>query len=64
MGCSVISQASSGVLQISKKSCFFLTSLNSGRYRPAWRITQTGARSTRSPRAARRKRSFVRGGKA
>lgn len=35
-----------------------------GKYRPAWRMTQTGARSVFSPRAALRIRSFLRGGKA
>lgn len=36
---------------------------NSGKYRPACRITQTGTRSTSSPRAARNKLSFFSTGK-
>ena len=35
IGCRVTSQASSGVWQIVKKSCFFRSSRNSGRYLPA-----------------------------
>lgn len=36
---------------------------NSGKYRPACRITHTGIRSTSSPLAARNKLSFFNGGK-
>ena len=63
MGCKVILQASSGVWQTVKKSVSTLTSLNSGKYLPACLITQTGALSTSSPRAALSRRSFCRGGK-
>ena len=68
IGCRVISQASSGVWQILKKSLTTRISLNSGKYLPAWfgssliigvliyektcLITQTGALSTFSPLAA------------
>ena len=58
-GWRVTSQASSGVRHIVKKSCFSLTALNSGRYRPAWRMIQTGSGETCSPRAALRMESFL-----
>lgn len=63
IGCKVISHANSGVWQIVKKSCFSLTCLNSGKYRPACRMTQTGTLSTSSPRAALKMRSFFNVGK-
>jgi hypothetical protein len=64
IGCKVISQASSGVLQTLKNSFSARSSLNSGKYRPACRITQTGTYSTSSPRAARRRTSFLSAGKS
>src|SRR3954453_18970901 len=54
MGCSVTSAASAGVLHSSRKLTFSRTARYSGRYRPACRITQRGARSVVSPRQARR----------
>lgn len=61
-GCIVTSQASSGVWHMVKKSFCFRTARYSGKYRPAWRITQTGMRSTVSPLAARSKLSLISGG--
>ncbi|KAH9402410.1 hypothetical protein TYRP_016470 [Tyrophagus putrescentiae] len=42
MGMRVASHASSGVRQMSKKLWCWRRLRNSGRYRPAWRITHTG----------------------
>ena len=55
MGCSVASAAASGFRQKLMKSGDFARSARySGRYRPAWRMNQTGGRSNRSPARARR----------
>lgn len=62
-GCSVTSQANSGVRQTVKKSCLTRTSWNSGKYLPACRITQTGTLSTLFPKAARSSLSFFNSGK-
>ena len=58
-GCSVISQASSGVRHDARKSCCARSARYSGRYRPACRMIQTGVRSTGSRRQARRKSGSV-----
>src|SRR5580692_12285477 len=60
-GCSVTSSARSGVLQMSRSVCFSRSLRYSGMYRPACLMNQTGVRSTRSRRQARRKRSFTLG---
>jgi hypothetical protein len=58
MGCTVISLASSGVRHRVKKSYFSRMAINSGKNRPAWRIIQTGGRSTVSPFNALKNKSF------
>src|ERR1700722_6992532 len=57
-GCKDTSAARSGVLQTSRNGRGARTAPHSGRYRPAWRIIQTGTRVRASPRQARRKRSL------
>src|SRR5205809_5718812 len=52
------STASCGVLHTSRNACFARISRYSGRYRPAWRIIQTGTRGRTSPRQARRNSSL------
>src|SRR5206468_11123597 len=52
-GCSVTSAQSSGCRQTSKSPYCFRSSRYSGSDRPAWRMNQTGVRSTGSRRAAR-----------
>ena len=52
-GCSVTSAQSSGVCATSQKECRSRIARYSGRERPAWRMNQTGVRSTGSSRAAR-----------
>src|SRR5689334_9944765 len=59
-GCSVTSQASSGVrTSVLKSFARLRVARYSGRYRPAWRIIQTGVTSTGPRSSARRKRSFL-----
>ena len=57
VGCSVISAAKGGLLQISKKPCFFRRARNSGRYLPAWRMTHTGERGRSGWQVAASRRS-------
>ena len=58
-GCKVTSAAISGfVAKAIKDPAFARTSRYSGKIRPAWRITQTGTRSTGWPNAARISKSF------
>ena len=52
-GCSVTSAQSSGVCATSQKECRSRIARYSGSERPAWRMNQTGVRSTGSRRAAR-----------
>src|SRR5687767_4723034 len=52
--------ASSGCLIASRMFVVPLRALYSGRERPAWRMNQTGIRSTGSDRQARRNGAFVR----
>ena len=52
-GWSVTSAQSSGVRAISKSACRSRSSRYSGSDRPAWRMNQTGVRSTGSRRRAR-----------
>ena len=52
-GCSVTSAHSSGVFATSKKPWRSRISRYSGSERPAWRMNQTGVRSTGSRRSAR-----------
>ena len=52
-GCSVTSAQSSGCRAISNSPYCFRSSRYSGSERPAWRMNQTGVRSTGSRRAAR-----------
>ena len=52
-GCSVTSAQSSGVCATSQKECCSRIARYSGSERPAWRMNQTGVRSTGSRRAAR-----------
>ena len=52
-GCSVTSAQSSGWRAISNSPYCFRSSRYSGSERPAWRMNQTGVRSTGSRRAAR-----------
>ena len=46
IGCSVTSAANSGVWTNSRNECFSFSARYSGKARPAWRISQTGGRST------------------
>ena len=55
-GWSVTSAQSSASRQIEKRSCVFRISRYSGSERPAWRMNQTGVRSTGSRLAARTRR--------
>ena len=57
-GWRVTSAQSSGCRQISKSPWRFRTSRYSGSERPAWRMNQTGVRSTCSRRQARVSRGF------
>ena len=52
-GCSVTSAHSSGRRQTSNRLYCFRNSRYSGSERPAWRMNQTGVRSTGSSRQAR-----------
>ncbi len=58
-GWSVTSAHSSGWRQISKSPNRWRTARYSGSDRPAWRMNQTGVRSTGSRRAARTRRGAV-----
>jgi len=58
-GCKVISQAISGFVHISRKPpARARVARYSGRYRPAWRISQIGRRGVGSRSKARNSRSF------
>src|SRR5579872_2597730 len=54
----VTSAASAGLLQISSSECRLRTARYSGIYRPAWRMNQTGVRSTGWDLQARTKLEF------
>ena len=56
-GCSVTAVARSGARQISRSEYLSRIARYSARYRPAWRMNQTGVTSTGSRLHARRKRS-------
>jgi hypothetical protein len=58
-GCNVTSVHRSGWFATSKKECRSRIARYSGSERPAWRMNQTGVRSTRSRRAARTRRGSV-----
>src|SRR5580658_580379 len=54
IGCKVTSAANSGVRQrVTKSPALFRTARYSGRYRPAWRISHQGGRTSVSPARAR-----------
>ncbi len=60
-GCSVTSAQSSASAQMSKSRARLRISRYSGSERPAWRMNQTGVRSTGSRRAARTRSGRVTG---
>ena len=60
-GCSVTSAHSSGVCATSQNEWRSRTARYSGSERPAWRMNQTGVRSTGSRRAARTRRGSIAG---
>src|SRR5471030_1647395 len=60
-GCRVTSVAYAGLLASARKlPARFRVALYSGRYRPAWRISQTGVYSVGSRASARKKQSLAR----
>lgn len=61
-GCKVTSAESNGLSQTSKKLHLLLTSLNSGRYLPAYLIAQIGRWSSFSLLNTRRRLSLIIGG--
>ena len=62
IGCRVTSQAMSGLVHIARKlPARARVARYSGRYRPAWRMSQTGLRGVGSRSSARSSKSFLRG---